>query len=36
MSKLPAANEADDYGVRAPERVVPRELAGLLTTLPPG
>jgi DNA-directed RNA polymerase specialized sigma24 family protein len=36
MTKLPAANEADDYGVRAPERVAPRELAGLLATLPPG
>ncbi len=36
MSELPSANEADDYGVRAPERGVSKELARLLATLPPG
>ena len=36
MTKLPAANEADDCGVRAPERGVSKELTRLLATLPPG
>ena len=36
MSELPSANEAGGFGVRARERAVPRELPGLLATLPPG